>query len=148
MQVLDSKSTLFLVLELVSGGELFERMKMSHLGCPDDFARRYFVQLLSGIDYCHAKGVVHRDLKPENLLLSDGTEQALLKIADFGLSAVVFAAEHELGGSDGGGGLFGSAERGSEGSLDFGVGSVDAVLLDKVRPSLNDYRQFLSPCPL
>jgi serine/threonine protein kinase len=36
---------------------------------------------------------VHRDLKPENLLLSDPTESAILKIADFGLSAVIFAAE-------------------------------------------------------
>ena len=95
-QVLDSKSTLFLVLELVNGGELFERMKMSHIGTQDDFARRYFVQLLSGIDYCHAKGVVHRDLKPENLLLSDSSENAMLKIADFGLSAVVFASEEEI----------------------------------------------------
>jgi serine/threonine protein kinase len=94
--VQDSKSTLFLVLELVSGGELFDRMKMADLGSPDEFARRYFTQLLSGIDYCHGKGVVHRDLKPENLLLSDTSESALLKIADFGLSAVVFAAETDI----------------------------------------------------
>lgn len=38
-------------------------------------------------------GIVHRDLKPENLLLSDHSETAILKIADFGLSAVIFAAE-------------------------------------------------------
>ena len=92
--VQDSKSTLFLVLELVSGGELFDRMKLRDLqGTPDDFARRYFTQLLSGIEYCHGKGVVHRDLKPENLLLSDSSDSALLKIADFGLSAVVFASD-------------------------------------------------------
>lgn len=40
-------------------------------------------------------GIVHRDLKPENLLLSDSSEFAALKIADFGLSAVVIAAEGE-----------------------------------------------------
>ena len=45
-------------------------------------------------DYYHSfTGVVHRDLKPENLLLSDPSESAILKIADFGLSAVVFATE-------------------------------------------------------
>jgi len=49
--VQDSKSTLFLVLEMVNGGELFDRMKMSGLGPPDEFARRYFIQLLSGIQY-------------------------------------------------------------------------------------------------
>lgn len=89
----DSKATLFLVLEYVNGGELFERMKMCNHGTSEEFAKQYFTQLLSGIDYCHQKGVVHRDLKPENLLLSDSSENALLKIADFGLSAVVFAAE-------------------------------------------------------
>lgn len=52
---------------------------------------RYFKQLLSGIEYCHDKGVAHRDLKPENLLLSDVSDQAILKMADFGLSAAVFA---------------------------------------------------------
>jgi serine/threonine protein kinase len=90
----DSKATLFLVLEYVNGGELFERMKMCNFGTSDDFARKYFTQLLSGVNYCHQKGIVHRDLKPENLLLSDPSDDALLKIADFGLSAVVFAAEN------------------------------------------------------
>ena len=93
----DSKSTLFLVLELVTGGELFDRMKLSNVilnaNARDNYARRYFTQLLEGMKYCHDKGVVHRDLKPENLLLSDATEDAILKIADFGLSAVVFAVE-------------------------------------------------------
>lgn len=90
--VQDSKTTLFLVLELVTGGELFERMKTGH-GVSEEFGRKYIRQLLSGIMYCHEKGVCHRDLKPENLLLSDATEGAMLKMADFGLSAVIFAAE-------------------------------------------------------
>lgn len=89
----DSKATLFLVLEYINGGELFDRIKLSNVGTSDIFARQYFTQLLSGINYCHQRGVVHRDLKPENLLLSDTTENASLKIADFGMSAVIFAAE-------------------------------------------------------
>ncbi|KAK1323141.1 CBL-interacting serine/threonine-protein kinase 8 [Acorus calamus] len=47
-------------------------------------ARRFFQQLIDGVDYCHSKGVYHRDLKPENLLLDS---QGTLKISDFGLSA-------------------------------------------------------------
>lgn len=97
----DSKSTLFLVLELVTGGELFERMR-TEIGTPELFARRYFTQLLSGLEYCHGKGVCHRDLKPENLLLSDTTEHSILKLADFGLSAVVFAMEDDGGMGDSG----------------------------------------------
>ncbi|KAH7848297.1 hypothetical protein Vadar_000901 [Vaccinium darrowii] len=48
-------------------------------------ARRYFQQLIDGVDYCHSKGVYHRDLKPEILLLDS---QGNLKISDFGLSAL------------------------------------------------------------
>lgn len=89
----DTKTTLFLVLELINGGELFDRIKLGHQRNTEEFARRYFRQLLSGIDYCHRRGIVHRDLKPENLLLSDNSDAAILKIADFGLSAVIFANE-------------------------------------------------------
>ncbi len=83
-----SKSTIFLVLELASGGELFDRIK-SDCGVTEDEARVYFKQLLAGVHYCHQLNIVHRDLKPENLLLS---ETDVLKIADFGLSAHFIAA--------------------------------------------------------
>lgn len=91
--VQDTKTTLFLVMELVTGGELFDRIK-NGVGTQEALAKTYFAQLLSGIEYCHANGVCHRDLKPENLLLSDATEAAVLKIGDFGLSAV-FAMSSE-----------------------------------------------------
>jgi len=58
----------------------------------ESIARTYFQQLMSGVEFCHSKGVVHRDLKPENLLLDD---QFTLKLADFGFSNVVCAA-HKL----------------------------------------------------
>ena len=64
--VQDTKTTLFLVLELVNGGELFERMKagLGSMNSPgksvgrntEALARMYFNQLLSGLDYCHKKG--------------------------------------------------------------------------------------------
>jgi pentatricopeptide repeat domain-containing protein 1 len=58
----DSKAVLFLVLEFVNGGELFERMKRNGLGSSEEFARRYFSQLLSGIEYCHGKGETCKSL--------------------------------------------------------------------------------------
>ena len=85
--VQDTKSTTFLVLELASGGELFDRIKIDR-GTEEETARTYLIQLLSGVAHCHSAGVCHRDLKPENLLLDDGDDGAILKIADFGLSAL------------------------------------------------------------
>lgn len=89
--VQDSKSTLFLVMDLVTGGELFERMR-NRQGMNEMMSKRYFKQLLLGIEHCHSQGVAHRDIKPENLLLSDSSAKAVLKIADFGLSTAVFDA--------------------------------------------------------
>ena len=45
-------------------------------------ARRFFQQIISGVDYCHRHMIVHRDLKPENLLLD---KYLNVKIADFGI---------------------------------------------------------------
>jgi 5'-AMP-activated protein kinase catalytic alpha subunit len=83
-EVLASKTKIFIVLELVTGGELFDKIVAA--GRFDEpTARKYFRQLMSGVDYCHRQQVCHRDLKPENLLLD---ENECLKISDFGLSAL------------------------------------------------------------
>jgi serine/threonine protein kinase len=68
--VQESKCTLFLIMELANGGELFDRIKID-CGTREDTARRFFRQLLDGVKHCHDEGVCHRDLKPENLLLED-----------------------------------------------------------------------------
>lgn len=48
-------------------------------------AKRFFHQLMNGVEYLHNKGVAHRDLKPENLLLD---ERDNLKISDFGMATM------------------------------------------------------------
>ncbi|RYR17065.1 hypothetical protein Ahy_B03g061868 isoform B [Arachis hypogaea] len=83
-EVMASKTKIYIVLELVTGGELFDKIA-SQGRLKEDEARKYFQQLICAVDYCHSRGVCHRDLKPENLLLSaDGA----LKVSDFGLSAL------------------------------------------------------------
>ncbi|XP_027330889.1 CBL-interacting serine/threonine-protein kinase 6-like [Abrus precatorius] len=85
-EVMASKSKIYIAMELVRGGELFNKVSKGRL--KEDVARVYFQQLISAVDFCHSRGVYHRDLKPENLLLD---EHGNLKVSDFGLSTF---AEH------------------------------------------------------
>ncbi|GLJ18891.1 hypothetical protein SUGI_0337560 [Cryptomeria japonica] len=83
-EVMASKKRIYIVLEFVMEGELFD--KIVHQGrLREDEARKYFQQLINAVDYCHSRGVSHRDLKPENLLLDS---YGNLKVSDFGLSAL------------------------------------------------------------
>ncbi|KAL0437159.1 UNVERIFIED_CONTAM: CBL-interacting serine/threonine-protein kinase [Sesamum radiatum] len=83
-EVMASKTKIFIVLEYVTGGELFDKI-VNNGRMREDEARKYFQQLINAVDYCHSRGVFHRDLKPENLLLDAAGN---LKISDFGLSAL------------------------------------------------------------
>lgn len=71
--VQDTNTTLLMVMEMVSGGELFDRIPRDS-GSDESVARGFSAQLLAGISYCHKQRVAHRDLKPENLLLADPHE--------------------------------------------------------------------------
>ena len=79
-EVIDTPTDIFVIMEYVSGGELFDYIVMKGRLAENE-ARRFFQQILTGIEYCHHHMVVHRDLKPENLLLS---AENSVKIADFG----------------------------------------------------------------
>ncbi|XXG52705.1 hypothetical protein AAC387_Pa03g0962 [Persea americana] len=83
-EVMGSRTKIFIVLEFVTGGELFDKI-VNHGQMREDEARRYLQQLINAVDYCHSRGVYHRDLKPENLLLDANGN---LKVSDFGLSAL------------------------------------------------------------
>jgi len=68
------------VMELVSGGELFQYL-IKNGKMNDDGARKLFRQLISALRCCHALNICHRDIKPENLMLDDDGN---LKLGDFG----------------------------------------------------------------
>jgi serine/threonine protein kinase len=70
-------------MELARGGELFA--KLCEIGkFQEHEARFYWQQLMTGVMYCHMKGLCHRDLKLENLLLDE--QGKVLKITDFGFA--------------------------------------------------------------
>ncbi|KAG9037548.1 hypothetical protein FRB95_005130 [Tulasnella sp. JGI-2019a] len=81
--VWETKSELYLVMEYVEGGELFDYL-VSKGRLPRVEALHYFQQIIHAVDYCHRFNIAHRDLKPENLLLD---REKNIKVADFGMAA-------------------------------------------------------------
>ncbi|KAF7649565.1 hypothetical protein LDENG_00139180 [Lucifuga dentata] len=87
--VYENNKYLYLVLEHVSGGELFDYLVKKGRLTPKE-ARKFFRQIISALDFCHSHSICHRDLKPENLLLD---EKNNIRIADFGMASL------QVGGS-------------------------------------------------
>ncbi|KTF81143.1 hypothetical protein cypCar_00030315 [Cyprinus carpio] len=75
----------YLVLELLQGGELLERIRRKQHFSETE-ASCIMRRLVSAVSHMHDVGVVHRDLKPENLLFTDDTENSEIKVIDFGFA--------------------------------------------------------------
>ncbi|XP_058499088.1 calcium/calmodulin-dependent protein kinase type 1D-like [Solea solea] len=84
----ESQSHYYLVMQLVSGGELFDRILERGVYSEKD-ASEAIKQVLQAVSYLHQNDVVHRDLKPENILYYSADEHSKLMISDFGLSKMV-----------------------------------------------------------
>ncbi|KAK2832855.1 hypothetical protein Q5P01_016744 [Channa striata] len=82
--VYENNKYLYLVLEHVSGGELFDYLVKKGRLTPKE-GRKFFRQIISALDFCHSHSICHRDLKPENLLLD---EKNNIRIADFGMASL------------------------------------------------------------
>uniref|UniRef100_A0A8C3E9U4 Serine/threonine-protein kinase DCLK2 n=1 Tax=Corvus moneduloides TaxID=1196302 RepID=A0A8C3E9U4_CORMO len=89
IEEMDTPTELYLVMELVKGGDLFDAITSSTKYTERDGSAMVY-NLASALKYLHGLNIVHRDIKPENLLVceySDGTKS--LKLGDFGLATVV-----------------------------------------------------------
>uniref|UniRef100_A0A8C5QZT7 Ribosomal protein S6 kinase n=1 Tax=Leptobrachium leishanense TaxID=445787 RepID=A0A8C5QZT7_9ANUR len=75
----------FLVMELLKGGELFERIKKKKVFSESE-ASHIMRRLVSAVSHMHDVGVVHRDLKAENFLFTDESDNSEIKIIDFGFA--------------------------------------------------------------
>eukprot|EP00344_Euplotes_crassus_P008779 CAMPEP_0196995390 /NCGR_PEP_ID=MMETSP1380-20130617/1517_1 /TAXON_ID=5936 /ORGANISM="Euplotes crassus, Strain CT5" /LENGTH=173 /DNA_ID=CAMNT_0042411047 /DNA_START=12 /DNA_END=533 /DNA_ORIENTATION=- len=85
IEVFDEEDFLYIVLELMTGGELFDRIvekeSYSEMEAADTIR-----PIVDAIRYCHENNIIHRDLKPENLLYETKDEESVIKISDFGLA--------------------------------------------------------------
>lgn len=83
----DTKKKLYMVLELLKGGELFDRIiKQKHFS--ETQAAAVVASIAAALQYLHSIGIVHRDLKPENLLYATSEPDSIIKLTDFGLAAI------------------------------------------------------------
>lgn len=91
VKLLDAYATeqhCYLVLELMSGGELFDRIVERECYTEED-ACQVIVPVIDAIRFCHRLGIAHRDIKPENLLYSDEGAAGIIKVSDFGISKII-----------------------------------------------------------
>ncbi|KAI8994657.1 kinase-like domain-containing protein [Pilobolus umbonatus] len=95
-EVLDDPSddSLYMVFEMMHRGTVIN-VEIDSVANPlaMDEARKYFRQMILGIEYLHANGIVHRDIKPDNLLIS---KEGVLKIVDFGVSEIFVKGNDKL----------------------------------------------------
>lgn len=88
--VFESRNELHIVMEICSGGELFDRIKAQPDGAYNEQdAAIVLRQICKGLAYLHEHKIAHCDLKPDNFLFIGPAQDAALKIIDFGMSKFV-----------------------------------------------------------
>jgi calcium/calmodulin-dependent protein kinase I len=87
-EIYDEGSVIYLVMEIMNGGELFDRI-IEKSKYSEVQAAETVKPLVDAIRYCHESDIIHRDLKPENLLYESQEETSIVKISDFGLARFV-----------------------------------------------------------
>ncbi|XP_028766074.1 serine/threonine-protein kinase ATG1t [Neltuma alba] len=94
LDVFQEDGCIYLVLEFCAGGNLASYIER-HGRVQQQIARKFMQHLGSALEILHSRGIIHRDLKPENILLSSqGDDDSVLKIADFGLSRTLHPGEY------------------------------------------------------
>ena len=85
----NNDNCLFIISELLSGGELFDKIKENKF-LKEEVCAYLMKQIFSAVDFCHEKKIIHRDLKPENVLIESEEEARkeffTVKLIDFGTS--------------------------------------------------------------
>ena len=87
-EIFHTKAKLILVMELVTGGEMLDKLRKQEKYTERDAATTVR-KIAEALAYLHERGIAHRDLKPENLLLSGPGDDSIVKIADFGFAKII-----------------------------------------------------------
>lgn len=87
-EVIEDGDFYHIITELLTGGELLERLSATSSLYSESTLALYIQQILSAVSYLHSKRILHRDLKPDNLVFESHSKDALLKLIDFGTSCL------------------------------------------------------------
>lgn len=77
---------MYIVMEYLKGGDFFNYLEVRKFRINEERAMKIAHQIAAALYYLHSFGIAHRDIKPENILMVDDTDEALIKLVDFGLS--------------------------------------------------------------
>ncbi|KAK2842298.1 hypothetical protein Q5P01_012498 [Channa striata] len=142
--VYETRTDVVLILELVSGGELFDFLAQKESLCEEE-ATQFIKQVLDGVQYLHSRRIAHFDLKPENIMLLDrNIPLPRIKIIDFGLARKIEAGANYKN-------FFGTPEfvapeivnyepLGLEADM-WSIGVITYILLSGASPFLGDTKQ-------
>ncbi|XP_029909450.1 death-associated protein kinase 2 [Myripristis murdjan] len=142
--VYENRTDVVLVLELVSGGELFDFLAQKE-SLSEEEATQFIKQILAGVQYLHSKRIAHFDLKPENIMLLDkNVPLPRIKLIDFGLAHKIEAGADFKN-------IFGTPEfvapeivnyepLGLEADM-WSIGVITYILLSGASPFLGDTKQ-------
>ncbi|XP_035521513.1 death-associated protein kinase 2 isoform X1 [Morone saxatilis] len=142
--VYENRTDVVLILELVSGGELFDFLAQKE-SLSEEEATQFIKQILDGVQYLHSKRITHFDLKPENIMLLDrNVPLPRIKLIDFGLA-------HKLEAGADFKNIFGTPEfvapeivnyeqLGLEADM-WSIGVITYILLSGASPFLGDTKQ-------
>ena len=91
LQVLEDDRFVYIVMELLTGGQLLPRVAdSSRYGqFSEAQARDIARNIARALAHCHALSVAHRDVKPENILFASRDDDTIVKITDFGIAHIL-----------------------------------------------------------
>ena len=79
----------YITMEHCGGGDLYDYLRKRNFKLSESHACTLIHKISAAIFYLHSYGIAHRDLKPENILMTDNSEDADVRIVDFGLSKII-----------------------------------------------------------
>jgi serine/threonine protein kinase len=87
--IFENNEFIYIIMEFCSGGDLFSYIEKRGFRLQEPRAAQLIHKLSAAVYYLHSYGITHRDLKPENILMTDNTDEADMRLLDFGLSKII-----------------------------------------------------------